>query len=61
MIGETILIIIATILSLSIYIFVLIETVQSIRYDRFDKRINIIEFSLMTIVILAVILVLVGV
>ena len=52
MIGVTMLTIIVATLCLSMYIFALIEMVQSIRHDSFDKGINIIAFVIMTIAIL---------
>lgn len=61
MIGVTMLTIIVATLCLSMYIFALIEMVQSIRHDSFDKGINIIAFVIMTIAILLGILALLGI
>lgn len=61
MIGLVMLLTIAGILILFMYIFVLVEMIQSIRYDRFDKGINIVAFVFMTIIILSGILALLGI
>lgn len=61
MIGVVVLLTIAVILALYMYTFVLVEMIQSIRYDRFDKGINIVAFVLMTIIILSGILALLGI
>ena len=61
MIGLIILLTIAVILVLYMYTFILVEMIQSIRYNRFDKGINIVSFVVMTIIILSGILTLLGI
>lgn len=57
MIGFTILITIVVTMIVAMYTQVLVSMIQSIRYDRFDKVINIVTFILMTIVLVSGILI----
>lgn len=57
MIGFTILITIIVIMIIAMYTQVLVSMIQSIRYDTFDKVINIVTFILMTIVLVSGILI----
>lgn len=57
MIGFTILITIIVIMVIAMYTQVLVSMIQSIRYDTFDKVINIVTFILMTIVLVSGILI----
>ena len=61
MIGLVMLLTIGGILVLFTYTFMLVQMIQSIRYDRFDKGINIVSFVVMTIIILSGILTLLGI
>ncbi|WOZ17615.1 membrane protein [Staphylococcus phage vB_SauM-T-SE-E1] len=57
MIGFTILITIVVITIIAMYTQVLVSMIQSIRYDRLDKVLDIVTFALMTIVIVSSILI----
>ena len=57
MIGFTILITIVVIMIVAMYTQVLVSMIQSIRYDTFDKVLNIVTFILMTIVLVSGILI----
>ncbi|WBF81464.1 TreB [Staphylococcus virus vB_SurM-PSU2] len=57
MIGATILITIIVIMTIAMYTQVLVDMIQSIRYDRFDKVLNIVTFILMTVVLVSGILI----
>lgn len=57
MIGFTILITIVVIMIIAMYTQVLVDMIQSIRYDTFDKVINIVTFTLMTVVLVSGILI----
>lgn len=48
-------------LTVAMYASVLVDMIQSIRYDRFVKVINIVTFTLMTVVLVSGILILVGI
>ncbi|AFN38648.1 TreB [Staphylococcus phage MSA6] len=61
MIGITILITIMSISTISMYIYFLVDLIQSIRYNSFDKVINIITFVLMTVIIASGILAILGI
>lgn len=61
MIGLVMLLTIGGILVLFTYTFMLVQMIQSIRYDRFDKGLNIVAFVFMTIVLLSGILALLGI
>ena len=61
MIGFTILITIIVIMVIAMYTQVLVSMIQSIRYDTFDKVINIVTFALMTIVLVSGILIMLGI
>lgn len=61
MIGATILITIIVIMTIAMYTQVLVDMIQSIRYDRFDKVLNIVTFILMTVVLVSGILTLLGI
>lgn len=61
MIGLTILFTIVTIMVLFMYTFMLVGMVQSIRYDRFDKWINIVSFKVTTVVLVSSILAFIGI
>lgn len=57
MIGFTILITIIVIMTIAMYTQVLVDMIQSIRYDRFDKVLSIVTFILMTVVLVSGILI----
>ena len=61
MIGFTILITIIVTMVIAMYTQVLVSMIQSIRYDTFDKVINIVTFILMTVVIVSGILIMFGI
>ncbi|ARM69486.1 TreB [Staphylococcus phage vB_Sau_S24] len=61
MIGFTILITIIVIMTIAMYTQVLVDMIQSIRYDRFDKVLNIVTFILMTVVLVSGILIMFGI
>ncbi|AAX92270.1 hypothetical protein [Staphylococcus phage APTC_SA_12] len=61
MIGITILITIMSISTISMYIYFLVDLIQSIRYNSFDKVINVITFVLMTVIIASGILAILGI
>ena len=61
MVGFTILITIVVIMVIAIYTQVLVSMIQSIRYDTFDKVLNIVTFILMTVVIVSGILIMIGI
>ncbi len=61
MIGFTILITIVVIMIIAMYTQVLVSMIQSIRYDTFDKVLNIVTFILMTVVIVSGILIMFGI
>lgn len=61
MIGFTILITIIVIMTVAMYTQVLVDMIQSIRYDTFDKVINIVTFILMTVVLVSGILIMFGI
>ncbi|BDA82413.1 TreB protein [Staphylococcus phage vB_SsapH-Golestan-105-M] len=61
MIGATILITIIVIMTIAMYTQVLVDMIQSIRYDRFDKVLNIVTFILMTVVLVSGILIMFGI
>ncbi len=61
MIGFTILITIVVIMIIAMYTQVLVTMIQSIRYDRFDKVLDIVAFILMTIVLVSGILIMLGI
>lgn len=61
MIGFTILITIVVIMIVAMYTQVLVSMIQSIRYDTFDKVLNIVTFILMTVVIVSGILIMIGI
>ncbi|UXE02420.1 hypothetical protein Biyabedamokiny1_00067 [Staphylococcus phage Biyabeda-mokiny_1] len=61
MIGITILITIMSISTISMYIYFLVDMIQSIRQDRFDKTINIAVFSLLTFLLVASVLAILGI
>ncbi|AJA42155.1 hypothetical protein [Staphylococcus aureus] len=61
MIGITILITVMVILTVAMYIHVLVDLIQSIRYNSFDKVINVIAFVLMTVIIASGILAILGI
>lgn len=61
MIGLTILVTIIVTMIIAMYTHVLVDMIQSIRHDSFDKVINIVTFILMTIVIVSGILIMFGI
>ncbi|ARM69274.1 TreB [Staphylococcus phage vB_Sau_Clo6] len=61
MIGLTILVTIIVIMTVAMYTQVLVDMIQSIRYDTFDKVINIVTFIIMTVVLVSGILVILGI
>lgn len=61
MIGFTILITIVVIMIVAMYTQVLVSMIQSIRYDTFDKVLNIVTFILMTVVLVSGILIMIGI
>ncbi|BBM81377.1 hypothetical protein [Staphylococcus phage KSAP7] len=61
MIGLTMLLTIVAVMVLFMYTFILVEMVQSIKYGRFDKWINIVSFTVMTVVLVSSILALFGI
>ncbi|UXE02869.1 hypothetical protein Koombakaat1_00079 [Staphylococcus phage Koomba-kaat_1] len=61
MIGLTILLTIVAVMVLFMYTFMLVEMVQSIKYDRFDKWTNIVSFTVMTVGLVSSILALFGI
>ena len=61
MIGVTILITVIVTLIVAMYTQVLVSMIQSIRYDRLDKVIDIVTFILMTIVLVSGILIMFGI
>lgn len=61
MVGFTILITIIVSLIVAMYTQVLVAMIQSIRYNRFDKVIDIVTFIVMTVVIVSGILVMFGI
>lgn len=61
MIGFTILVTIIVTLIVAMYAQVLVSMIQSIRYNRFDKVIDIVTFIVMTVVIVSGILVMLGI
>ncbi|AFV50803.1 TreB [Staphylococcus phage JD007] len=61
MIGITILITVMSISTISMYIYFLVDMIQSIRQDRFDKTINIVVFSLVTFLLVASVLAILGI
>ncbi|AFO70629.1 TreB [Staphylococcus phage Stau2] len=61
MIGLTMLLTIVAVMVLFMYTFILVEMVQSIKYDRFDKWTNIVSFTVMTVVLVSSILALFGI
>lgn len=61
MIGATVLITIMVIFIIAMYTYVLVDMIKSIRYNRFDKVINIVEFVLMTVIVASGILVMFGI
>lgn len=61
MIGVTILVTVIVILIVTMYAQVLVSMIQSIRYNRFDKVIDIVTFIVMTVVIVSGILVMLGI
>lgn len=61
MIGFTILITIVVIMIVAMYTQVLVSMIQSIRYDTFDKVLNIVTFILMTVVLVSGILIMFGI
>lgn len=61
MIGVTILIAVIVTLIVAMYTQVLVSMIQSIRYNRFDKVINIVTFIIMTVVLVSGILSVLGI
>lgn len=61
MIGLTILVTIIVIMTIAMYTHVLVNLIQSIRYDTFDKVLNIVTFILMTVVLVSGILIMFGI
>lgn len=61
MIGLTILVTIIVIMIIAMYTHVLVDMIQSIRYDRFNKVLSIVTFILMTVVLVSGILIMFGI